>query len=124
MEIKGNKNKSILQIQNAFMTPEELKELLDTVALKKLSFDGSEFKFEFANGVAVSVGKMSNMDCAEWDISSKTVEHTAWHARKNWFREDIPLWLSIINLITVLIMIYFALKFALYLFLSAFRIDL
>lgn len=52
------------------MSEQELKELIDTVELKKMSFDGHEFEMEFENGISVTVGKSIEYDCTVWDLDS------------------------------------------------------
>jgi hypothetical protein len=66
------------------MTEQELKELVDTVELKKLSFNGDEFELEFANGVSVTVGKTTEWEYAVWEFESsieKEKKRIEWHKR-------------------------------------------
>lgn len=52
------------------MSEEELETLINTVELKKLSFDGYEFELEFVNGLSVTVGKGTEWEMAVWEIES------------------------------------------------------
>jgi len=63
----------------------ELKEMIDTLEIKKVSFDEYEFVFEFRNGVSVTVGKTTEWDCAAWEIESSIEKE---QARIRWEEQD------------------------------------
>jgi len=68
------------------MSEQELKELIDTTDLKKLSFDGYVFEIEFSNGLSVTVGKTTEWDCAVWEFESnveKEQQRIEWEKRND-----------------------------------------
>jgi hypothetical protein len=71
------------------MTESELKNLIDTVDIKKVAFDEYEFHLEFVNGLSVRVSKETDGDMAVWDFESNVEKENRRVAQeKRWAAAD------------------------------------